>query len=319
MALFIREQDVQKVITMDMTIAAVEEAMKEHTLGAAYNTPRERTRIRKGALHILQGAVESHGVFGYKAYTSTKEGNRFLVYLYNVERGNLEAIIEANYMGMMRTGAANGVAARWMSRQDSSVVGLFGAGWQANGQIEALCRVRPIKKAKVMDLNKERLATFCRSNEEKLGIEVTPAATADEAVIGSDIVTTVTTSPAPLFSHNLVGPGLHINAAGSNALIRTELDERTLLKAHIIAVDSRDVAAKECGDLLPLLEKGRIHWNEIPELGDIIAGRVPGREQPDQITIFESHGMGIQDLAIGARVLAAAREKGLGTEVPIGA
>jgi len=319
MALFLAEKDVEQLITMETAIDAVETVMKEYALGTAFNTPRERTRIQKGALHILQGAVESHGVFGYKAYTSTREGIRFLVYLYNAERGNLAAIIEANYLGMLRTGAVNGVAARWMSREDSATVGLFGAGWQANGQLAALCAVRPITRAVVFDLNRERLADFCRANQEKLGIEVVPAQSTEETVRGQDIITTITTAPTPLFSHELVETGMHINAAGSNALIRRELDEKTIRKCDIVAVDARDVAEKECGDLLPLIEKGRLHWRETVELGDIIAGMAPGRRDAGEITLFESHGMGIQDLVLGAKVLAAARERHLGMELPIGA
>jgi len=319
MALFLAEKEVEQLITMETAIEAVEGVMKEYALGTALNTPRERTRIQKGALHILQGSVESHGVFGYKAYTSTREGIRFLVYLYNAERGNLEAIVEANHMGMLRTGAVNGVAARWLSREDSATVGLFGAGWQANGQLSALCAVRPIRRAVVFDLNRERLVDFCRTNEEKLGIEVIPSHSAEETVQGQDIVTTITTAPDPLFSHELVETGMHINAAGSNALIRRELDEKTIRKCNIVAVDARDVAEKECGDLLPLIEKGRLHWKRTVELGDIIAGTVPGRRNTEEITLFESHGMGIQDLVLGATVLAAARERNLGTELPIGA
>jgi len=318
MAILIREEEVKQILTMAGAIEAVELVMKEHALGLALNVPRERTRTRKGALHILQGAVESHGVIGYKAYTSTKEGIRFLVYLYNAERGNLEAVIEANYMGMMRTGAANGVATRWMARKNAATAGIFGAGWQSNGQIEALCAVRPIKKVKVLDLNPEILKEYCRVNSDRLGIEVVPAASPEDVVSGSDIVTTITTSSRPLFSHELVEPGMHINAAGSNALIRAEIDEKTVQKADVVAVDARDVAAKECGDLLPLLEKGRIYWNRIAELGEIIAGRVQSRESDRQITLFESHGMAVQDLIMGARLMAEARERGLGTELSLG-
>jgi len=319
MALFLKEEDVRNVVTMQMAVDAVEEVMKEHALGLSINLPRERTRIRKGALHILQGAVESHGVFGYKAYTSTREGNRFLVYLYNSTRGNLEAIIEANYMGMLRTGAANGVAAKWMSRGNAAVAGMFGAGWQAGGQLEALCCVRKIRQARVLDPNGEKLREFCRRNEKNLGIEVRACETPEEVISGSDVITTITTSNRPLFPHDLVAEGVHINAAGSNALIRSELDEKTVRKADVVAVDARDVAARECGDLLPLLEKGRIHWGSVAELGEIITGRAPGRSSDGDITIFESHGMGVQDLAIGARVLARAREEGLGTDLPLGA
>jgi alanine dehydrogenase len=318
MALFLKEDDVRQVLTLPMALEAVEEVLGELALGEAINIPRERTRIPKGALHILQGAVESQGVIGYKAYTSTREGNRFLLYLYNSTRGSLEAIIEADYLGMMRTAAAGGIAAKWLSRPDAAVAGLFGTGWQAQGQLEALCRVRPITRIKVLGRDRQRLRIFCARNSELLGIPVEPAASGEEVVRSSDIVITATTSSQPVVHHPWAEEGTHLNAIGSNALIRSEIDEKTVRRCDLITVDARDVAARECGDLLPLLEKGRINWRQIHELGDIIAGRLPGRRHDRQITLFESQGLAVQDLMVGARVLAQTREKGLGRELPIG-
>jgi alanine dehydrogenase len=318
MALLLKEEDVRQLLTMPMALEAVEEVMRELALGKAVNIPRERTRIRKGALHILQGAVESQGVIGYKAYTSTREGNRFLLHLYDSTCGSLEAIIEADHLGMMRTAAAGGIAARWLSRPDAAVAGLFGTGRQAQGQLEALCCVRPIKKIKVLGRDRERLRLFCVRNSELLGIPVEPAASGEEAVRNSDIVITATTSSHPVVHHPWVEEGTHLNAIGSNALIRCEIDEKSLRQCDLITVDARDVAARECGDLLPLLEKGRINWRQIPELGEIIAGRCPGRRNAGEITLFESQGLAVQDLMVGARVLARARQLGLGRELPIG-
>jgi ornithine cyclodeaminase len=318
MALFLNEKDVKELLDMPTALEAVEEVLKELALGEAVNIPRERTRTRKGALHILQGAVESQGLTGYKAYTSTREGNRFLVYLYNSTAGNLEAVIEADYLGMMRTGAAGGVAAKWLSRPDAAVAGLFGTGRQAQGQLEALCRVRPIKKIKVLGRDREHLRLFCTRNSEHLNLPVEPAASGEEVVRNSDIVITATTAAQPVVHHPWVEEGTHLNAIGSNALIRCEIDEKTLRQCDLITVDARDVAARECGDLLPLLEKGRINWRQIAELGEIIAGRVPGRRNERQITLFESQGLAVQDLMVGARVLARARKQGLGVELPIG-
>ncbi|MGE4543507.1 MAG: ornithine cyclodeaminase family protein [Pedobacter sp.] len=318
MALFLSEKDVSKVATMPLALESVEMSLREHTLGRAVNIPRERTRIQKGALHLLQGAVDCLDTIGFKAYTSTREGNRFLIHLYNATSGRLDAIIEANFLGMLRTGAASGIASRYLSRPEASVVGMFGAGWQARGQLAALCQVRPIQQAKVFSRDRQRLEEFCREQSQQLGIAVIPAANAEEVVRGSDIVTTVTTSATPLFDSAWLEPGCHINAVGSNALIRTEIDEKTIRRCDSVVVDARDVAARECGDLLPLLEKGRIRWTQIPELGEIIVGRLPGRNNPAQITLFESHGMAIQDLALAAHVLQRAKQQGLGAELPFG-
>src|SRR5258706_9796691 len=129
MALFLKESDVEQLLTMPTTLALIERVHREHSTGQVIDVPRERTRLPKAALHILQGAVPSAGVFGYKAYTSSKEGVRFLVYAFNAERGNLDTIVEANYLGMMRTGAAGGVAAKWLPRARAEGARVFRLGW----------------------------------------------------------------------------------------------------------------------------------------------------------------------------------------------
>lgn len=318
MALLLREADVERLLTMPMAIDLVERVHREYSTGKAIDVPRERTRVPKAGLHILQGAVPSAGVFGYKAYTSSREGIRFLVYAFNAERGNLEGIVEADRLGMMRTGAAGGVAAKWLARPDARVAGVFGSGWQAEGQIEALACVRKLERVKVWSRNAEKLARFCERQGAKLRLEVVPAASANDAVTGSDIVVTITTSATPVFSGELVAPGLHINAAGSNSLLRQEIDEATVRKCDPIVVDSRPAAVKEAGDLLPVLEKGRIHAGGLTELGEVIAGTRAGRTTPEQVTLFESQGMAIQDLVIAAELLRLARSQGLGSEVKIG-
>ena len=318
MALLLRESDVEQLLEMPAAIDLVERVHREYSTGKAMDVPRERTRVPKAGLHILQGAVPSLGIFGYKAYTSSREGTRFLVYGFNAERGNLEVIVEADRLGMMRTGAAGGVAAKWLAREDAKVAGVFGAGWQAEGQIEALAHVRKLDQVKVWSRTAEKLAGFCERMRAKLSLDVVPAASPADCVTGSDIVVTITTSATPVFSGELVVPGMHINAAGSNSLLRQELDEATVRKCDPIVVESRPSALKEAGDLLPVLEKGRIHGLGLTELGEVVAGTRAGRTSPEQVTLFESQGMAIQDLAIAAHLLTLARARGAGTEVKIG-
>jgi ornithine cyclodeaminase len=317
MALLLRESDVEQLLKMPAAIELVERVHREYSTGKAMDVPRERTRVPKAGLHILQGAVPSMGIFGYKAYTSSREGTRFLVYGFNAERGNLDVIVEADRLGMMRTGAAGGVAAKWLAREDAKVVGVFGSGWQAEGQIEALAQVRKLERVKVWSRTAEKLAKFCERMRARLALEIVPAASPAECVAGSDIVVTITTSATPVFSGELVAPGMHINAAGSNSLLRQEIDEATVRKCDPIVVDSRPSALKEAGDLLPVLEKGRIHGLGLTELGEVIAGTRAGRTSPAQVTLFESQGMAIQDLAIAAHLLGLARARGAGTEVKI--
>ena len=318
MALFLNENDVRQLLNMSLTLEAVEEAHRELSGNRAIDIPRQRTRLPQTALHILQGALPARDAIGYKAYTSNRSGVRFLVHVFSAASGVLRVVLEADYLGMMRTGAASGVATRWLARPDAEVLGVFGAGWQAEGNIEAVAAVRKLRKVKVFARNAERLAAFCAKLSDRLEVDVVPAVSPEETVRGSDIVSTITTAASPLFDAAWLAPGTHINAAGSNSLIRREIGEDVLKVCRPIVVDSVDTALKEAGDLLPVLEKGRLSERQLVELGDVIIGRHPGRSKPEDITLFESQGMAIQDIAVAVRLEALAREQGLGVELPYG-
>lgn len=317
MALFLSENDVKKLLTVAMAMEAVESAHRDLALGQAIDTPRARSRLPQTVLHILQGALPAQGVIGYKAYTTNRSGNRFLLHLFDAASGQLRAVIEADYLGMMRTGAVSGLAAKWLARPDSTVAGVFGAGWQAEGHVRAICAALPLAQVKVFSRHADKLQAFCQRLSEVTGVAVTPAASAEATVRGSDLLGTVTTAVQPLFEADWLEPGTHINAAGSNALIRQELSEAAIRRCALVTVDAVPTALAEAGDLLPLLEKGRLHPRQLVELGEVIVGRQAGRTSAEQITLFESQGMAIQDLAVGLRVLAAAEAAGLGQEIPM--
>ena len=317
MALFLTENDVKTVLTVEMAMAGVESAHRDLALGQAIDTPRARSRLPQTVLHILQGALPAQGVIGYKAYTSNRSGNRFLVHLFDAASGSLLAVIEADYLGMMRTGAASGIAAKWLARPDSTVAGVFGAGWQAEGHIRAICAALPLERVKVFSRRSERLTAFCTRLAAETGVEIVPATSAEETVRGSDLIGTVTTAAQPLFDAEWLEEGAHINAAGSNALIRQELSEATVRRCNLVTVDAVPTALAEAGDLLPLLEKGRLQARQLLELGEVIVGRHRGRQNVSEITLFESQGMAIQDLAVALRVLEAAKARGLGHTLPM--
>lgn len=318
MALLLRESDVERLLTMQDAMDLVERVHREYSSGQASDVPRERTRLPRAALQVLQGAVPSAGVFGYKAYTTSREGARFLVYAFDADNGRLLGIVEADRLGMMRTGAIGGVAAKWLAREDAKVAGVFGSGWQAHGQIEALARARSLERVKVFSRTRDKLEKFCAEARAKTKLDVVAAASAEETVRGSDIVVTITKSAAPVFSGEWLAPGTHINAAGSNSLVRREIDERTVLMASRVVVDSRATALKEAGDLLPALDQGRLAAGALVEIGEVIAGMRPGRGASDEITLFESQGMAIQDLAVAAHLLKLASDRGLGSPLDLG-
>lgn len=317
MALFISENDVKQLLTVAMAMEAVESAHRDLALGLAIDTPRARSRLPQTVLHILQGALPAQGVIGYKAYTTNRSGNRFLVHLFDSATGQLRAIIESDYLGMIRTGAVSGLAAKWLARPDSTVAGVFGAGWQAEGHVRAICAALPLERVKVFSRHADKLQAFCQRLSDLTGVPVVPAANAEETVRDSDLLGTVTTAVQPLFEADWLEEGVHINAAGSNALIRQELSEAAVRRCSLVTVDSVPTALAEAGDLLPLLEKGRLHQRQLIELGDVIVGRQAGRTSREQITLFESQGMAIQDLAVALRVLDAAEAAGLGREIPL--
>jgi ornithine cyclodeaminase len=317
MAVFLSENDVKQVCTVALAMEGVESAHRDLSLGLAIDTPRARSRLPQTVLHMLQGALPAQGVIGYKAYTTSRSGNRFLVHLFDATTGQLKAIIESDYLGMIRTGAVSGLAAKLLARPSAKIAGVFGSGWQAEGHVRAICAALPLEQVKVFSRKPERLQNFCSRMRDLTGVAVVPAESPEATVRESDLIGTVTTAVTPLFNADWLIPGVHINAAGSNALIRQELSEAVVRRCGLITVDSVPTALAEAGDLLPLLEKGRLHSRQLVELGDIITGRHPGRTSKDEITLFESQGMAIQDLAVAVRVLAAAEAAGLGQEIPL--
>ncbi len=317
MALFLREDDVKQVLTMPLALDRVAAAFRYLGTGEAIDLPRERIRLPYVSQQLMQAAVPVLNLIGYKHYTNSRETTRFLIYLYDAQRGHLDAVMEGNYLGMMRTGAASGVATRHLAKPDAGVVGVFGTGWQAVGQLRAISLVRTLRQVKVFGRNPDRLTKFCERMRTELSVPVEAMATPEETVRGSDIVVTITSSATPLFGGDCVEPGTHINAAGANSLARRELDEATIGKASVIVVDTVPTALREAGDLLPALEKGRLHARQLVELGDIVAGHAVGRSTPNQITIFESQGLAIQDLVVGSALVELARARGLGIELPL--
>ncbi|HXF05710.1 MAG TPA: ornithine cyclodeaminase family protein [Blastocatellia bacterium] len=316
MTLVLTEHEVRTLLTMEMALEAVESAFRQLDRGQATNTPRHRVRIPGCTLHVMSGALVAQRILGLKAYTVTREGARFVVLLYDGEGGELLALMEADALGQMRTGAASGVATKYMARADAATVGILGTGWQARSQLEAVCAVRPIRQVLAFSRRPERCRAFCSEMSERLQVTVHPAAGPEEVVRSADILITATTSREPVFKGEWLSPGVHINAIGGNALIRREVDEETLRRADRIVVDSRDQAKIECGEFLVAIEKGILCWEAIHELAEVVSGRLPGREDASQITLFKSLGIAIEDVAVGLRVYERAIRENVGAHLP---
>lgn len=321
--LYLTEDDVRQVLDMPLALTAVEDAHRALSEGRAQDLPRQRTRTPKLALHLLQASYTDQtgiAVTGFKTYTSSRAGNRFLVHVYDGASGALRAMISADFLGMIRTGAASGVASRWLANPQAHELALFGTGWQAEGHLAAQLAVLPIEKVSVIGRNAEKRDAFVQRMQarfpDRLIVSVAAEHAAD-AVIAADVVGTITSSNVPVLQTEWVSPGTHINAAGSNALIRRELPEELIRKACPVVVDTLATALAESGDLLPLLEKGRLVPRQLIELGDVITGRTPIKYNAQGLSLFESQGLGVQDLAVALKVLDRAVDLGLGTALPI--
>jgi alanine dehydrogenase len=311
--LILREADVQELIEMDDVIAALTAAMKELGEGTAQNEPRRRVFAPGGLLNVMFAAYPGGRLTGLKAYTVADGHVRFLVVLFGLD-GALEALIEADFMGAYRTGAASAVAARALARPGPATVAMIGAGWQAATQALAISRVLEIKELRVFSRHDERRAEFAREQEAQLGVATTAAGSAELAVRGADVVVTMTTSATPVLAAEWVEPHALVIAAGSNWRNKAEIPADLVAKAQTIVVDQLAAAQLESGDLIAAQEAGKFEWSRAVELGAILAGKWQ-RPEGMGIALFESHGLALWDLAAGSAVLAAARARGFGEEV----
>jgi ornithine cyclodeaminase/alanine dehydrogenase-like protein (mu-crystallin family) len=317
MVLFLRETDIHQLLTMEDALPIIEEVFRQQGLGTAINRPRFRVRLPHGVLHVMPAATPVFKSLGFKAYTTFRDGTKFHFFLYNSDTGELLAIMEANRLGQMRTGSASGIAAKYMARSDADSVGIFGAGWQAQTQLMAVCAVRKVRTVKVYSRTPETRRIFSQQMSALLKTEIKPVETPEEAVKGSGIIITITTARDPVFKGEWLEPGTHLNIAGSNSAIKREVDDTTIKRSGLIAIDSRENGMIESGDLIIPIEKGIIHWGQVRELGEVVAGYIPGRRTSEDITLFKSNGLAIEDVAIAAKVYELARSKGMGVELPL--
>ena len=316
--LLLKEADVNALVTMEDALAAVEGSFLEQARGTGINQPRRRVRQPHGTLHLMGAALVERGYWGFKAYTTTRQGARFVVHLYDVTSGALLAILEAERLGQLRTGAASGVATKYLARPDAGTLALFGAGYQAETQLEAIAAVRPLREVRVYSRTPARRHAFAERMAARLGLQVQAVDAPEAALDGADIITTITTARAPLFKGDLVQPGVHINAAGSNAAIRAELDAEAVRRATAIFVDDVQQARFESGDLVQAYQRNALAWERVRSLADVVAGLLPGRRTSEDITLFESQGIALWDVALAAVVYERARERGVGQEVAFG-
>lgn len=313
MPLYLTEADVSATFTMHDALRVLDAAARNIADGSAMNAPRQRVSAGAAMLQVLPAALD--GRVAHKSYTIGSRGVRFWVTLY-APSGEMLAIIEANALGQIRTGAASGLATRYLARADARSLGTIGTGFQARTQIEAICAVRPIERVRVWGRDPGRLRTFCRDVGEKLGRAIDAATSARDAVEDADIIATMTSASQPVFEGAWLRAGTHINAAGSNRAAAAEIDTEAVRRSSVIAVEDIAQAKVEAGDLILAARSGAFTWDRAVRLADIVAGAAPGRTSDDAVTLFESLGVGIWDIAAASHVYDASVAAGRGSVLP---
>jgi ornithine cyclodeaminase/alanine dehydrogenase-like protein (mu-crystallin family) len=317
MTLHISEAEVQQVLTMPMALEAVEEISLKQATGEVVNHPRRRFELHSGGFFHYMAALDlAAGFLAMKQYTFVRGKMRFLVPLYEIVSGDLVAMIEADYMGQLRTGAASGVATKHLARRDASVAAIIGTGGQARTQLEAIAAVRKLSTARVYGRNPERRKRFAEEMSQRLGIPVEPVNSSSEAVRGALIICTATTASQPVLHGVDLASGMHINAIGANHAHKRELDDEAVAAADVIVVDSIEQSRQEAGDLIIAFKGDEICWTGVKKLSDVVAEKV-SRTSDTEVTLFESNGIAAWDLAVAMQVYARVKEKGLGRPLPL--
>jgi alanine dehydrogenase len=314
LALILTEREVEELLDMPSTLEAVEAVLRDQAEGRATNRARRRVALSKSGLNFMAAGAPQIGALGLKAYTVASSGARFYTMLFDSENGELLSILQSDRLGQMRTGAASGVATRHLAREDADTLGVYGAGWQAESQLEAIAAVRDLSRVIVYSRSENSRKAFAERMSERLGMEVETTHSPDEPAV-QDIVVTATTAREPVLLGEWLRPGTHVNAAGSNFLFKSEIDRETVRRASFVCVDSREELGLEAGDLLRPLETGLILPEAVYELGQVIAGQVRGRRGPEDITLFASQGLALEDLAAARVVYDRALEREVGRRI----
>jgi len=305
--LYLTERDVDGLIAPGEAVDAIEECFRRLARGAIENMPRRRLRMPEGALAVMAAADAELELAGSKTYLASPEGATFVVSLFAA--GETVAVIEADRLGQLRTGAASGVAARHLAKPGARALGVIGCGWQAESQVACVRAALPdLERVVAYCRTAERLASFC----ERVGAE--PAESHGEAA-AQDIVVTATTSSDPVVRGDWLEPGALVCAMGANRRSARELDDVVLQRAAFVCCDSREQARSESGDLIEPVEHGILDWLEVHELQEVVAGEIEGRQSAEDVVVFKSNGIAAWDVAIAALAVERARERGVGAQL----
>ncbi len=315
MTLFLKDEDVAQCVTMDAMLEAIESMQGQYGDGQAHNMTRQKIIAESGMLSVMGGGLFHQGLLGVKTYTVVKGSYSFQVSLYDADTGELLCYTQANRLGQLRTGATTGVAVKHLANPGNATVGIIGTGGQAPTQLEAVSKVRGIKKIKAFSRTQERREEFARRMTDAMGVEVSAAATNEEAVRDCDIVVCIATTMEPVVAGAWLKNGSTVIGAGPTTWRAREVDEATIARAGKLVVDSTEQATLEAGDLCSAVDKGLLQWSKVHELRHVVSGAVTGRDSKDQVVYAKIMGTGVADVAAAKLAYDSAKAKGLGLEM----
>ena len=315
MALFLKDEDVAQCVTMDAMLEAIESMQRQYGDGQAHNMTRRKIIADSGMLSVMGGGLFHQGLLGVKTYTVVKGSYSFQVSLYDANTGELLLYTQANRLGQLRTGATTGVAVKHLANPEDATVGIIGTGGQAPTQLEALSKVRGIKKIKAYSRTQERREEFARRMTDTMGVEVSAVNNNEDAVRDCDIVLCIAATMDPVVEAAWLKDGSTLIGAGPTTWRAREVDEAVITRAGKLIVDSTEQAEIEAGDLCSAVDKGIIQWSKVHELRHVVSGAVTGRDSKDQVVYAKIMGTGVADVAAAKLAYDSAKAAGLGTEM----
>jgi alanine dehydrogenase len=325
--LIVNEREVRRLLPMGECLGVMEQALAALARGEALLPLRQVLMLPggAGAFAAMPAHLSDPACMGLKVISvfpgnhgTELDSHQGAVLLFEAERGRLLAIMDASSITAIRTAAVSGVATRLLARPEANTLALLGSGVQAATHLEAMAEVRPLQRVRVWSRDAAHAARLAATAGARHPFAITVAATAREAVLGADIVCTVTSSRTPVLEGEWLSPGAHVNAVGASLAATRELDTAAVARACVY-VDRRESAAHEAGDLLIPRAEGAIGDDHVRgEIGDVIVGREQGRRSADEITLFKSLGLAVEDVAAAHHVFARARAAGAGTWVELG-
>jgi ornithine cyclodeaminase/alanine dehydrogenase len=302
--LFLSDVDVERFLTMHEAIEAVEKAFKELSEGTAVLLPRTTLMLENGSISQMSACLKKMKIATTKIFGIFPDNVKYglpttvaTLLVNDLKTGKVIAVMDAAYLTAIRTGAVSGVATKYLARKDATIVGIIGCGAQGRTQALAMKEVREVEKIKVYDAVPNRKREFAEEMSKKLGIDITPVDSAEEATRNCDIIITATTSSEPVIKAEWLTSGTHINAIGSYYPHTRELDTKTIVKAKVV-VDLKEAALQEAGDIIIPIKEGAITTGHIyAELSEVVSGKKAGRVDDREITVFKTVGLAIQDAA----------------------